>query len=56
MFIFSFRQYDFNETNERRASDKYLQMTNIQDDSKVLSGFLLIDHGNPDNNLESSCI
>jgi hypothetical protein len=28
----------------------------IQNDSKVLSGFLFIGHGNPDNNLESLCI
>jgi hypothetical protein len=26
---------------------------NIQDDSRLLSGFPFIGHGNPDNNLES---
>jgi hypothetical protein len=27
----------------------------IQDDSKLLSGFPFTDHGNPDNNIESPC-
>jgi hypothetical protein len=29
--------------------------THIENDSKLLSGFSLIDHGNPDSNLESNC-
>jgi hypothetical protein len=28
----------------------------MQSDSKILPGFLYIDQGNPDNNLESICI
>jgi hypothetical protein len=28
----------------------------MQNDSKLLSGFPFIGHGNPDNNLESRCI
>jgi hypothetical protein len=31
-------------------------ISHIQSDSKLLSVFLFIRHGNPDNNLESSCI
>jgi hypothetical protein len=28
----------------------------VQDDSKLLSGFPFIGHGNPDNNLKSFCV
>jgi hypothetical protein len=28
----------------------------VHGDSKLLSGFPILDHGNPDNNLESLCI
>jgi hypothetical protein len=33
-----------------------MQFTNVQSDSKLLSGFPFMDHGNTDNNLESLCI
>jgi hypothetical protein len=35
---------------------KQFQPSNIQSDSTLLSGFPFTGHGNPENNLESSCI
>jgi hypothetical protein len=34
----------------------YLNMSVVQSDSKLLSGFQFIERGNSDNNLESLCI